>query len=157
MNDVNFEARVLALAELEQRIAARRVIAIEMMNLFYKLYVEPYETELANLAEQIEQERERLKEDFLQHVLTTGDLDAHPSLQFTRRKRWVYDKQAVLQAAQAHGATDFIRTKQELDVRAFEKALKAGEIEWADAEVINDPYVVIRPLGEVLIRHEMEE
>lgn len=156
IDDINFDERVKALALLEQQTEQRIAVAQEMLDRFYQLYVAAYAVEIEALRAHLEYEQRALKADYLRHVLTTGELRAHPSLQFVRRKRWAYDKEAVLREAKERGATDFIRTKQELDVRAFEKALSAGEVDWYGAEEINDPYVTIRPLGEILIQMDLE-
>lgn len=154
--DINFNARILELAQAQQKAKARNELAQTMRDRFYALYVQPYEDEIAANQKAVDALEDQLRADTLAYIADTGDLTPHPSLTFRRTKKLMYDKTAALEACIAREANFMIRRVVELDVRAFEHAWAMGTIPWAQIEEVPAPTVAIAKLGDVLIHHENE-
>jgi hypothetical protein len=82
------------------------------------------------------------------HFLTTGDRDVHPAVTFRVVTKIMYDKDVELARVKEKGQTDFIRVKEELKVREWEKAYKDGSLPDAQVEEVVDVVVAIGKLGE---------
>lgn len=116
------------------------------------------QTRRAELRAEIEQREQMTRAEIEKWVRETGDLNPHPAVQVRRVQKWVYDKDAVLAAAQERGAHQLVRVKHELNVPEFERQLKQGFIRWADAEQVNTIVIAIDTrLGDLLIGEENDD
>lgn len=150
--EIDFHARLTELAKLRQVTEGQVAMFEAQRAKFYALLVQPYEDKIKALQRALADAEQQLRDDTQTYVMETGDLKPHIAITFQRKTRFVYDKAEVLTAAQEHNATDLLRVKTELDVRAFEKAFKDGKAPWAQVEEVNSPTVAISSkLGDLLI------
>ena len=145
-----FNRKLLAIATLERSILTMQAKRQQI----YDLILAELDDDIKTAQVTATAARNALKAETLAHVATGGDPKALPAaVTFSKRTRLVYDKQEALAAALEKKADTVIRRKDpELDVRAFEKAFKAGELAWAQVEEVNDPTASISTkLGDLLI------
>ncbi len=150
----DFNPRLLAIAAIEKSIQvdeARRAEIEQAM----KIVLQDIDERLDMARKAASEGRDALKQETLAYVAAGGDIKELPdAVTFSKRTKLVYDKKEVLAAAlTSPTAQHVIRRKDpELDVRAFEKAYKAGDLAWAQVEEVNDPNVSIsQKLGDLLI------
>lgn len=151
---MDFDARLLELARLEQQVKERNEVAQQMRDYFFNLFVKPYDDEIAANIAELEAQRDQFDLDTLAYVAETGDKTPHSKITYRVMPRLVYDKAVVLKLAEDYGAAHLIRVKRELDVRAFEKDWKAGRAEWASVEKVEEPEIALAKLGDLLIEAE---
>lgn len=94
------------------------------------------------------------REAILTYMQETGDLKAHPNVTFQRRKKLAYDKEEALMYVVVNDRRGLYRSKPELDVRAFENALKADTLADFQWEEINVPTLEIGKLGDLLVMEQ---
>lgn len=145
----DYNTRLLAIARIEDTIQKTEAKRQQI----YDLILADIDTDIATAKAAAQQLRDDLKSDTLAYVAGGGDpKDLHSAVTFSKRTKLVYDKPEVLAKALELSTESIIRRKDpELDVRAFEKAFKAGELEWAQVEEVNDPTISIGKLGDFLI------
>ena len=92
-----------------------------------------------------------IRQRVLDYVAETGDLAPHPSIEFRRTTKLMYDPETVKAELVANGAgTEVVKTETKLYVREFEKGARAGKFPYASFEEVPAPTVAIRALGELL-------
>lgn len=124
-----------------------------------KTYVEPLETELETLERTLGEYEKLIKDTMREYALSTGDFKASEYVEVKRKPvAYIYDEDEVMAEAEKRGATEFIRTKKELNKVELNRALKSEDekYSWIQAEPVKDITVTIRPLGDLLIRSEIE-
>jgi hypothetical protein len=149
MTDLDLHNLVLETARRQAAIDQRKAVIEQMIARFEEAYINHYRDELAALNKEADDLDSGLRESALFVFRETGDKAPHPAVTVSMRSKWVYDKGAALEAAQANDPT-LVRVKPELDVRAFERAMERG-LHWftADKEII--PTVSVGKLGAYLI------
>ena len=155
-DEIDFHARLLALARDQQRVAQRNAIAQQMRDELYERFVKPYDDEIAANSAQLAEMEAALKADVLSHALETGELKLHPAITFRRTTKLVYDKVTVLDSLKRECVAEYIRVKEELDVRGFEKAWRAGTLAWLEVEQVSEPSISLGKLGDLLIAADGE-
>lgn len=150
----DFNARILEFALLQADLTKMLGILREERAKVVKNYVESFDLEISSLEIRLNSAETDLRTDILEHILSTGEVEPHPAVHFRRTKKVMYDKEEVLNRARIEGKSEFLREKVELDVRAFEKAVKDGEIDWAEVEIVNAPTIALDKLGDLVIAYE---
>lgn len=153
---IDFSARLLALAREQRRVAERNAIAQQMRDEYYEQYIKPLDDEMAANSAALAEMEAALKADILKHALETGELKPHPAITFRRTTKLVYDKLLVLESLKREGVQEYIRVKEELDVRGFEKAWRTGALAWLEVEQVVEPSIVLGKLGDLLIAADGE-
>lgn len=155
----DFNALLTELAHARQHRDRRNKMAQQMAEHFHAMYIAPYELEIANNNQRVSDLEEQIRALALEEVQATGDTSLHPHLTFRRETKLVYDKDEVIQWVQTKGLTHYLRIKPaELDVRAFEKAVRDGLLPDADVEKVNHPaFNISAKLGDLLIIEELHE
>jgi phage host-nuclease inhibitor protein Gam len=153
---IDFHARLLALAREQRRVAERNAIAQQMRDEYYEQYIKPLDDEIAANSAGLAEMEAALKAEVLSHAMETGELKLHPAITFRRTTKLVYDKMSVLESLKREGVAEYIRVKEELDVRGFEKAWRAGSLAWLEeaVEQVVEPTVSLGKLGDLLIAAE---
>jgi hypothetical protein len=152
MTDLSLHDLVLETARRQAAIDQRKAVIEQMIARFEEAYINHYRDELAALNKEADALDSGLRGAALDAFHETGDKAPHPAVTVSMRSKWVYDKGAALEAAQANDPA-LVRVKPELDIRAFEKAMERG-LPWftADKELI--PTVSVGKLGAYLIIDE---
>src|SRR4051794_37727737 len=103
-DEIDFNARVLALAKEQRRVAERNAIAQQMRDEFYNTYVKPYDDEIEANNQRLAEMEEALKADALRHIQETGEIRFHDAISFRRSTKLVYEKADVLAILKREGA-----------------------------------------------------
>jgi hypothetical protein len=141
-------SRLLELAEEREFVETSLKYFKEQRDKFIGL-IKQYE-------DRLEATERSVRDDILTYIQETGDLRCHPSVTFRRTQKLVYDREQVLGYART-SHPELVRVKEELDVRAFEKAWKNGELPDVQAEMVNAPTLEIGKLGDLLIVEESKD
>lgn len=145
--DENFSKRILELAQ-QQQTTRWRIEEIQGQ-------IQPYVDEMKELESDLKEKESQLRADLLEYMTTTGDTKVHPSVSIRRTTKVMYDKEVVIQQLEIEGLEQYLRRRPvELNVIEFEKAVRAGEIDLLDVEIVNAPTVSIDKLGDLLIAFE---
>jgi len=155
----DFDAALRELARERQRLEARNVTAEQMSEMFYELYCQPYEDEIAANKTRLDEMEQRIRDAARAAALEDGDFHPHASIEVTRKPiTWRYDDDAMLKALEQSQLTECIRARPpEIDRNALNKVLRIGAYPWLPAEQNPQEYIVkIAALGDLLITDKAE-
>lgn len=169
--NVSLEDALLQLATAQQELAdaQKNVDAIKMR---HKVELTTPLKDLETISARVSNLETAIISSEREYVLSTGEQDEngtfkarHPSLTIRRKPvSYIYDEKEMLKVIQARKGTGalairkkLIRTKTELNKVELNKVLGDSNYAWLPAEPAGrDVTVSIAPLGDLLIRAEME-
>lgn len=149
--EIDFDARLLELAREQRYVAYANAVLQADRTALYAEHIQSLDDLMAANTKRLEEMEAALKADALAHALATGELRMHEKITFRRTTKLVYEKDEVLAELKREGELGYIHVREELDVRAFEKAWRAGDLRWTNAEEVPNPTVAIARLGDLLI------
>lgn len=156
MNDLpNIDALLKQHANKEAELNNRLEVARWFRELTYQNQLARLDAEIEGMETEQKNNETALRQQLSEYVASTGDLHPHESVTVRRTQPLRYDKDAALAWAQEN-APHLLRVKKELNVRAFEDAVKHGKVNYPDAETVNEVQIVLRPLGH-LVKQEGQE
>mgnify|MGYP000349531708 CR=1 FL=1 len=148
---MDFHTQLLKLSALEQAVQERNEVAQVMMHRFHELFIQPYEREIAAGNKAVADLQAEIKAAAREAALD-GEVNLHSHIEVKRKPvEWDYDEKEVLKLAIDLDAKELIRTKFELNKVPFKQGLNKGDYPWAEAKMVKDVIVTIRPLGDLPI------
>jgi hypothetical protein len=121
--DATLEKLIIAKAEIDQQITAVKADA-----------------------DQLEAE---IKQAALDYVAQTGDTKIHPLIEFRRTTQPQYDEQDALSWSKTN-AQEYVIFTERLDKRAFNKAVRDGNVNYPGAEMVSAPTIAIKDITHLL-------